>query len=330
MNKHFSRRKFLQVSSATAIAGAATFSSRPMMAAANAPAVARGPFRGTLCLFSKPVPQLSWQELARSAKQAGFGGIDLTVRPEGHVLPERVAVDLPKAVAAIRAEGLEVPMISTALTSVDDPAAGPTLESAGQLSIPFVKPGYYYYKLANVFDEVREAGIQFRGLAELAGKNKVQLGFHNHARCIGAPIWDMASFIEPLDPSWSGFYFDLGHCTTDGGESGWEIATNLVIPRLKMVAVKDFYWKKKPGTNRLEAAVCPLGQGMVPWSEFLHILAKSDFHGPISLHHEFSLPDVSDNSGIAVSRATIPAVMSSLKTNLDHLKSLLHEAYEGA
>lgn len=329
MNKNFSRREFLQVSSATAIAGASGLSTRTRVVAAAAPVAARGPFRGTLCLFSKPVPQLNWHELAQSAKQAGFGGIDLTVRPEGHVLPERAAEDLPKAVAAIRAEGLEVPMISTALLSADDPTAGPILQTAGQLSIPFVKPGYYYYKLVNVLAEVEQAGRQFRGLVELAGKNGVQVGNHNHAHCIGAAIWDMAGVIEPLDPRWCGFYFDLGHATTDGTESGWEIATNLVIPRLKMVAVKDFKWKKL-GPHRLQADVCPMGQGMVPWSEFLHTLAQSDFHGPISLHHEFSIAGVSGEQGIAVSRATVPAVMSSVKDNLDYLKSLLQDAYAGA
>ena len=88
----------------------------------------RGPFRGTLCSFSKAVPQLSWSELAQAAKQAGFDGIDLTVRSEGHVLPDRAAIDLPKAVAAIRAEGIEVPMISTALVSAADPIAETILE----------------------------------------------------------------------------------------------------------------------------------------------------------------------------------------------------------
>jgi L-ribulose-5-phosphate 3-epimerase len=94
MNKYFSRREFVQVSSAAAISTAAGLSQWP---ARQVKAAMRAPFRGTLCLFSKPVPQLSWRELAQAAKHAGFGGIDLTVRPEGHVLPERVAIDLPKA-----------------------------------------------------------------------------------------------------------------------------------------------------------------------------------------------------------------------------------------
>ncbi|MGH9326596.1 MAG: sugar phosphate isomerase/epimerase, partial [Terriglobia bacterium] len=112
MNGPISRREFLQISSATALTAAVSPSAG---LAAAVPSPARGSFRGTLCFFSKPVPQLNWKELAQSAKRAGFGGIDLTVRPGGHVLPERAATDLPKAVATIREEGLEVPMITTSL-----------------------------------------------------------------------------------------------------------------------------------------------------------------------------------------------------------------------
>jgi hypothetical protein len=56
---------------------------------------------------------MDWRRLARSAKRLGFDGLDLTVRPGGHVLPERAADELPEAVATIRGEGLDVPMITT-------------------------------------------------------------------------------------------------------------------------------------------------------------------------------------------------------------------------
>jgi hypothetical protein len=97
---------------------------------------------------------MNWFELARSAKRAGFGGIDLTVRKGGHVLPQRAAEDLPKAVSTIRGEGLEVPMITTELVTADDPTAVPILSTAGKLSIPFVKPGYYHYKFIDVRKEL--------------------------------------------------------------------------------------------------------------------------------------------------------------------------------
>lgn len=326
MNQQLSRREFLQISSATAMSGAVALSTWPK---ASAQVPVRGPFRGTLCLFSKPVPQLSWSELAQGAKDAGFGGIDLTVRSGGHVLPERATIDLAKAVAAIRAEGLEVPIITTELLSADDPTADPILKTAGQLSIPFVKPGYYRYKFVNILEELDQAGRSFRGLVELAERYGIQVGYHNHPGYIGAPVWDMASVIEPLNPRSCGFYFDLGQATIDGCASGWRIAANLVIPRLKMVAAKDFIWKEI-GPHQWHAETCPMGQGMAPWREFLHTLSQSNFHGPISLQQEFAIPSVADAQGIAVSRAAVPHVMSAAKENLDYLKSLLRETYEEA
>lgn len=321
MNQPLSRREFLQTSSA--LASVAALSGAPAIAK---PPTARGPFRGTLCLFSKPVPQLNWQELAQAAKQAGFGGIDLTVRGGGHVRPERAATDLPRAVQAIRDTGLDVPMITTELLSADDPTAGPIVSTAGKLSIPCLKPGYYHYKFVNVLAELEEAGKRFRSLVELAGAHSVQVGYHNHDGYIGAPTWDMAKVIEPLDPRWCGYYFDLSQATTEGGVGGWKIAANLVMPRLKMIAAKDFIWKET-GTHQWEARNCPLGQGMAHWSEFLQTLAQSDFHGPITVHEEHQIPSVSDDQGIALSRATVPDVMASARRDLDYLKSLLSRAY---
>ncbi len=328
MTETFSRRTFLQASSAFVSAVALPAKVAPP-AAQPARAAAKGPFRGTLCLFSKPVPQLNWQELAAHAKEAGFGGIDLTVRKGGHVLPERAATDLPQSVAAIRAAGLEVPMITTELLSADTAYAESILSTAGKLSIPFLKPGYYHYKFINVLKELEEAGRQFRSLVELAGEHGIQVGYHNHDGYIGAPTWDMARVIEPLDPHRCGYYFDLSQATTEGGVGGWKIAASLVMPRLKMIAVKDFVWREV-SPHRWEAENCPLGQGMSHWKEFLETLAQSDFHGPITVHEEYSIPGVSDSQGIALSRDQIPEVMAAAKKDLDYLKSLLRQAYEEA
>ena len=45
----------------------------------------------------------------------GFDGVDLSVRPEGHVLPEKVERDLPKAVEAIRKVGFSPFIMTTAV-----------------------------------------------------------------------------------------------------------------------------------------------------------------------------------------------------------------------
>jgi sugar phosphate isomerase/epimerase len=230
---------------------------------------------------------MDWRRLSRSVKGLGFDGLDLTVRKGGHVLPERAVEDLPRAVAAAREEGLDVPMITTALTSADDPTARPILSTAGQLGIPFFKVGYYLYEHKDVRQELARAGRDFRRLVDLATECGVQAGFHNHSEYIGAAVWDAASFIEPLDPKWAGYYFDARHAVAEGGAGAWKTAVHLVKSRLKMMAVKDFSWVKTArgwdDTNR------PLGEGMVDWKSVVGELCPG-FHGPISLHMEYEVP----------------------------------------
>lgn len=277
-----------------------------------------GGFRGPLCFFSKHLAGVKPRLMAESLRQAGFTGVDLTVRAGGHVAPERAAEQLPKVFAAIREASLEVPMITTGLTSAAHPTARPILSSAGKLSIPFFKPGYYRYKFEDVRAELRMAGAEMRGLAELGKQFGVRLGYHNHSSYLGAHVWDVATVIDQLDPKWSGYYFDIRHATVEGGEGGWKIATHLVAPRLLMIAVKDFYWEKT--STGWMVKDCPLGEGMVNWKTYFEILAKSNFQGPISFHFEYEV------GGLTAS-AKDDNMLVAAKRDLDFLKARLKEAY---
>jgi len=278
-------------------------------------------FNGAVCLFSKHLPTMNWSRMAQAVKKLGFAGIDLTVRPGGHVAPERAAEDLPKAAAAIRAEGLSVPMITTALTSASDPTAEPILSTAGKLSIPFFKPGYYKYSFADVRGELQKAMNDFRSLIEVSKQSGVQCGFHNHEGYVGAQIWDVAQTMDQLDPKWVGYYFDIRHAVAEGGVAGWKIALNLAGRRIKMIAVKDSYWEKtSKGWRQVD---CPLGQGMVDWKAYFKALRQANFQGPISLHLEYEIPG-------ATTAAQEENTLAAAQRDFEFLKGLLLEAYQGA
>src|SRR5437588_5601473 len=311
MSNELSRRDFLGACSAAACAVTLSLAE----ASGSPPGAA---YTGTLCLFSKPLAAMDWRRLAQAAKSVGFGGIDLTVRRGGHVQPERAAEDLPKAVVAIREEGLDVPMITTELTSAYDPAARAIFSTAAKLSIPFFKPGYYEYKMVNVRRELDVASSQFRGLVNLSKQYGIQAGYHNHEQYIGAPVWDVASVIDTLDSKWAGFYFDARHAVAEGGVGAWKIATNLVMPRLKMVAAKDFWWEKTQ--TGWAARNCPLGEGMVDWKYFINALAAGGFQGPISLHLEYDLAG-------ETSAARENNILAALHRDLQFLKTHLPEGY---
>lgn len=270
------RRDFL-VTTAASIAA-----TRTAFAAASTNA-----FAGQLCFFSKHLPSQNWQQLAQSVKQLGCDGVDLTVRPGGHVTPEKAATELPQAVAAIRAAGLSVPMITTGLLTADEPTAPIILAAAGKAGIPYFKTGYHKYGLNDARAEIAKAGAAFRSIAALGKQHNVQAGFHNHTGYIGGGIWDFMPVMDALESQWGGWYYDPHHAVAEGGGGAWKAALNIIARRIKMVAVKDFTWEKGPKGWAVKD--CPLGQGMVDWPYFFAALAKANFKGPISLHIEYDI-----------------------------------------
>lgn len=143
------RRDFIKASLSASIA--AFCAAVPPTASARAPGPAPAtaiPLKDRICLFTDHLDDFgySYADVAKMLKPLGIAGPDLTVRPGGLVLPERVAEELPKAAAAFRDQGLSIPMVSTGLTSANDPAARPMLAALERLGIRYYKLGYYPYR----------------------------------------------------------------------------------------------------------------------------------------------------------------------------------------
>ena len=271
----------------------------------------------TFCLFSKHLPDLKWADVGRAVKDAGFDGVDLTVRTGGHVLPDRAAEDLPKAIEAITAQGVKVPMITTELTSAATPTAKPILQAAARSGVRYFKTGYWRYTASpDVRTQVAATGEALAGLAALARDCGIELGFHNHAAYIGAALWDIAPAMDKLDPRWAGYYFDPRHAVAEGGGGSWKAATHLVMPRLKMIALKDCLWQKGPKGWTIEN--CPLGDGMVDWSWFSNVVRTAHFAGPISVHLEY---DIAGTTAEERTRRTLDAAKRDLAVARRMLKS---------
>jgi sugar phosphate isomerase/epimerase len=275
------RREWMRAAGQTALATAIT-----RRASGQTSGVSERP---VFCLFSKHLPDLGWTDLGRAVKEIGFDGVDLTVRPNGHVPPERAADELPRAIDSIRSQGVTVPMITTDLTSPAAPSAKPLLLAAARDGVRYFKPGYWRYSSSSdVRAQVAAAGEAVAGLAALARDCGIEMGFHNHAAYIGGALWEIAPAIDRLDPRWAGYYFDPRHAVAEGGGGAWKAATHLAASRLKMVALKDFFWEKAEQGWRIHD--CPLGDGMVDWPWIGSALREARFAGPISIHLEYEIP----------------------------------------
>jgi sugar phosphate isomerase/epimerase len=277
------RREFL---STAAVAGA--IGCLPPEATCGDEPAASLPLDQRICLFTDHLDDFgySYADVAAMLSQLKIAGPDLTVRGGGLVLPDRVADELPKADAALRDRGLSIPMISTTLTSADDPTARPILETIDKLGIRYYKLGYYHYDDLNHWEtELAARRKDLSGLVETNRQAKLVAGFHNHAGGLGGAIWDAWELMKPLDSTAVGFYFDPAHASIEGAKQAWKLNFQRISSRLKMVALKDYVWEKS--SRGWQTRWCPLGEGMVNWTDFFALLVKIPFPGPISVHIEY-------------------------------------------
>jgi L-ribulose-5-phosphate 3-epimerase len=227
-----------------------------------------------LCLFSKAVAKVSYTDMGEIVKQFGFDGVDLTVRPGGHVEPRLSNVDLVRAFESIAGAGLECPMITTGLTSPLDPAALAVIAISGRTSIPLFRVGEWRASTPLYRREIA-------GLIAIGSRYGIAMALHNYtSENSGETDWNVAETLEGLDPKWCGAYFDPIH----HGEN-WQQALMPLLPRLRAVAIKDFQ------ITRAGVVPCPLGEGVMNWERCFSILAAAKFSGPLSLRIEYAPKD---------------------------------------
>lgn len=279
----------------------------------------RNPDKPHICIFSKHLQWLNYREMAELAGKIGFTGIDLTVRPGGHVAPEDAASELPVAVRQIRDAGMEVPMITTAITDPADPVTWNLLETAGKLGIPVYRPGWFRYrKDQRVADQLGVAARQLKKLEEINRSANIAASYQNHSGSyIGSSGWDLLKIIEGLDPRWIGVQFDIRHAMVEGPES-WPYVLEMLAPYINSLDIKDYIWDSPAGTMLRNV---PLGQGLVPFSSYMDRLDKLEIEADFSLHFEYPLGGAEHGSReLGIPREAFEKQVGS---DLRYLKGLL-------
>jgi sugar phosphate isomerase/epimerase len=268
--------------------------------------------KACLHTFSKPLQWLGYDALAETLAQAGFGGIDLSVRPKGHVEPAKVEQDLPRAVEAARKQGLKVEMMVTAITAADEPLVERVLKTAAQCGVKVYRMGYVRYDAAlGVEGSIEKNHKQMAALEALNRSCGITGCYQNHYAwngdgLFGGPVWDIYYMLKGLDPQWIGCQYDVRHAVAEAGGS-WSVALKLIAPYIRSTCLKDFFWAKLKGKWQPEDVFA--GEGMVPWDRYFTLLKELKITGPASVHCEWdlfskeeqALPE-GDKRGLAVSR----------------------------
>jgi sugar phosphate isomerase/epimerase len=246
-----------------------------------------------LVMFSKHLGPLPVPEAGKRVKSLGFDGVDLTVRPGGHVLPENARQALPEAVRQLGDLGLTVPMITTGITGAGEPHAEAVMAAAAALGIRNLKLGYWSYRpfgtLLAQLDAARQA---MDGIEALARKHDVRASIHVHSgNYLSAEAGNIYLLLKDRDPHHAGAYLDPGHMTLEGGAGGWLQGIDLLQQYVSMVAVKSFgHFPERDeatGETRWRHRMVPLKEGTVRWREVFRCLKALAWDGVVTFHSEY-------------------------------------------
>lgn len=236
-------------------------------------------------VFSKAYQPLkfNFEQAAEFTAEAGLDGVDSPVRPDGEILPERVAEDLPAYVEALKKRSLRMPYLTTAITSAASPHAETILRTAKRLGIERYRIGFIFRANdAGWEQQLREVRAQLTDLAALNKEVGIGAVIQNHSPSghayLGGNLDELAQIVDGFAPEQVGVAFDIAHAlNVHGGD--WRARFEKLKSHLRVVYIKD--------TTR-EKRFVPLGHGEVARSGYFKVLKSTGYRAPISLHIEYS------------------------------------------
>lgn len=272
-------------------------------------------------LFSKCLQFLDYNETCEAAKKMGFDGLDLTVRRKGHVLPENVIEDLPKATKLMKSHGLIPRMISTNVMDANNTTNISVLETAKKLGYGYYRTDWIKYdKSFPIQENVTKAKNKFTELAALNNEIGIKGSYQNHSGYyIGSPIWDLKQILSGISPINLGSQYDITHASIEGGKN-WEIGFDLIKPHINSLVLKDYKWVKV--NQKWKVAFTPLGEGMIDFHNYFSILKKHKIQLPISLHIEYDLGGAEKGEITTMEKSEI---LKKIKKDLLYIRKVWNE-----
>ena len=275
-------------------------------------------------MFSKHLQSMSVAEAGKTIKSLGFEGVELTVRPGGHVLPDNVEEDLPRAVEELRAVGVETPAIVVEIHNRAQPFAEAVCRAASKVGARELRTSSHRYRgFGEIREQIAAARKDAKELEALGREHGVRLCIHCHSGdFLSGQGGILAMITDETDPRCVGVSLDVGHLTTEGGKSGWRQSIDLVKERVGIVAVKSFGWfhEPDPKTNemRWNAKLVPLEEGNVQWRLALQLLRQAgwdaDGKALVSVHSEYQ-------GGGSWKNLDVPELIEQTRKDFAYLKT---------
>jgi sugar phosphate isomerase/epimerase len=272
--------------------------------------------------FTDNLADLSVAEVCRQVRAIGFDGLDLTMRPGGHVRPENAEMGLSEAKRLADAANLSIPMATTGVKSADSPHAEDVFAAAAHYGVRKLKLGYWRYQpFGTLVKQLDDARRQLESVVKLGRKYHVLPCVHMHSGDIvsnGGPATYL--ILKDFAPADVGAYADSMHLVAEGGVAGWQMGLDLLAPWIALVGIKNFRFvedgRDANGQLRFRVQKTPLADGQCPMPEFMAHLALLKYDGIVSVHSEYK--------GRGSFRSlTTPELLAQSAEDLKYLKRVL-------
>ena len=300
-----------------------------------------------LTLYSISLQWADYDEAADTAAKAGWPAIGWTVRDGGHVLPENVVRDLPKAVAAAKKAGLQVPIIITPIRDAESPYAEAYLDTMSKLGLR-----YYQAPTLAQYDYTKDLQPQLdvwkpriERLAKLNEKYGTTAVYHveGGAGNIGGGAWDLWLLVKDFETKYVGMDLDLGHATMKGGPEVWEVI-RFAHKNILSIASTDIRWAKKTDTAQgprrsdpgedwpWTAEYVVPGTGMVNFKAAFQYMKAIGFAGSFLHYSEYFVNVPGVKQPVSLLRPNVPKdvpkelYISSLRRDYDFYSKMLAQA----
>jgi len=270
-------------------------------------------------IFSKHLQWLDYADMAKAALQIGFDGVDITVRPKGHVLPENVERDLPKAVEAVRKQGLIADTITTGFTKIDDPYTENIIKTASKLGILQYRMGWIQYDPdLDIAQNLENFKLRLQELAQMNAHYAIRGDYQNHAgTSFGAAIWDIRHVLQAVNSQWLGARYDIRHAIVEGSLS-WPVTLKAIAPYIRSLDIKDFNWLNDSDNHIINT---PVGEGFVNFKKYAELLVDYHIRGNMTMHFEYPLGGAENGSQVLAVNPDV--VIKAIKKDLLRLKGFL-------
>ncbi len=219
-----------------------------------------------IAIFEKVFEGLNYDELADAVAQIGADGIEATIRPKGHIEPNRAADEVPKMLEALRSRDKTILIAATQIERADDSQTASLLKTLHNCGITHYRMAHYHVDLSKpALPQLRNFAAQAKELAALNAEIGIQGLYQNHSGStakrgyVGALGWDLAFMLEGIDPKALGLAFDTRHMRKDTGSS-WETSVAICKPHIRAIYVKDGLWHGPRGDQYRDV---PLDTGFV-------------------------------------------------------------------